>query len=227
MAQRGECNQQRTRQLRQRRIRAFDEDAAVTGGRRRTSEVEPVRGRSCSHDQPRLSAVQRLENVFPGDGVAAAAVGNCQSQTPRRINSRDDERVLGARNRRHDVAAGDGLKRRQDARRTWRTAVVDGIPAVPARSTGAHLCDPRPHPFRRCVNRDRVGRREDWLGYQRVDRKRSAPFDSGCETGRESHVIEQCIHCARVTERQNRNPIEIRRAAFPAVRAQLLKMPHP
>ena len=40
------------------------------------------------------------------------------------------------------------------------------------------------------------------------------------------HVTEECIHCARVTERQNRNPIEIRRTAFPVVRALVLKMPH-
>jgi hypothetical protein len=55
------------------------------------------------------------------------------------------------------------LQRRHDGRRTWRTAVVDRIPAVPARSTGAHLCDPGPYPLRWCVNRDRVRRNEDWV----------------------------------------------------------------
>ena len=59
MAQRGECDQQRTRKPGQRRIRAFDEDAAVSGRRRRTREVEPVRGRASSHDQPRSAAWQR------------------------------------------------------------------------------------------------------------------------------------------------------------------------
>ena len=206
MAQRSECDQQRTRKLRQRRIRAFDEDAAVTGGRRRTSEVEPVRGRSSSHDQPRSATWERIKNVFPGYGVAAAPVGNREHEIPGWVDGGDDERVFGARNRRHHVSAHNGLKRRHDARRTWRTAVVDRIPAVPARSTGAHLRDPRPHPFRWCVDRDRVGRREDWLGYQRVDRKRSAPFDSACGAGRECHVTEQCIHCARVTERPEPQP---------------------
>jgi hypothetical protein len=40
-------------------------------------------------------------------------------------------------------------------------------------------------------------------------------------------VTEECIHCARVTERQTRNPLEIRRTVFPAVRALVLKVPHP
>ena len=187
MAQRSECDQQRTRKRRQRRIRAFDEDAAVTGGRRRTSEVEPVRGRASSHDQPRSAAWERIKNVFPGYGVAAAPVGNREHEIPGWIDGGDDERVFGARNRRHHVSAHNGLKRRHDARRTWRTAVVDRIPAVPARSTGAHLCDPRPHPFRWCVNRDRVGRREDWLGNHRVDRKRTALFESRGNAGRGHH----------------------------------------
>jgi hypothetical protein len=164
VATRSEADEQWTRKPRQHRVGALDEDAALTDGRRCTSEVEPMRGCASSHYQPRSATRERLKNVFPGHGVAAVPVRNREHQIPRWIDSGDGERVLGARNRRHHVPAHNGLQCRYDAHRTWRTAVVDRIPAVPARSTGAHLCDPQPHTFRWCVNRNRVRRYEDWLG---------------------------------------------------------------
>ena len=123
-----------------------------------------MRGRASSHDQPGSPPWERIKNVFPGYGVAAAPVGNREHQIPGCVDGGDDERVCGARNRRHHVPAHNSLKPQHDARRTRRAAVVDRIPAVPARSTGAHLRDPRPHLFRWRVNRDRVGRREDGSG---------------------------------------------------------------
>src|SRR5688572_12602005 len=68
---------------------------------------------------------------------------------------------------------------RHDARRTWPAAVVDRIPAVPARTTAAHLRDPRPHLFGRRINGDGVGRREDGVGNHRVDGKRTALVENG------------------------------------------------
>ena len=41
-----------------------------------------MRGRPSSHDQPRSATIERLENVFPCDRVAAMAVGNRQHEIP-------------------------------------------------------------------------------------------------------------------------------------------------
>ena len=188
VADRRECDEQRARKHGQHRIRAFDEDAAVTVSRRRPSTIHPVRRRMSPDEQPRSATWQRIKNVFPGDSMAAS-VGNREYEIPGWIDGGDDERVVGARNRRHHVPAHEGLKRRQDARRTCRTVVVDRVPAVPTRSAGPHLCDPRPHSFRRCVYRDRVRRSEDRLGNERVNRKRTPLFEGRGNAGRGHHNL--------------------------------------
>ena len=145
-------------------------------------------GCSSSHDEPRLSTSERLQMMFPCDGVAAVAVGHRQNEIARRVGRRDDERIGGTRNRRHDVSGDHRLERGHDARRTWPAAVVNRIPAVPARTAAAHLRDPRPHPFARRVDSDGMSRREDGVGNHRVDSKRTAPFDGSCKAGGERHT---------------------------------------
>ena len=60
------CDQHRTRKSREHRVRTLDEDAVVTGGCRCASEIEPVRGRSSSHDQPCSATGYRFEHVSNG-----------------------------------------------------------------------------------------------------------------------------------------------------------------
>jgi choline dehydrogenase-like flavoprotein len=134
----------------------------------------------------RMGTLEGLKHMFPYDRVAAVAVGNRQHEIPGRIDSGDDKCVLGAWNRRHDVAADHCLQRGHDAHRTW-TAVVDGIPAVPARTTAPHLRDPRPHLFGRRINGDGVGRREDGGGNHRVAGKRTALVENGRNARGERH----------------------------------------
>jgi hypothetical protein len=47
--------------------------------------------------------------VFPSHRDAAAAIGNGQQEVPWLIGGCDDECILCAWNRRHDVAASNGL----------------------------------------------------------------------------------------------------------------------
>ena len=60
VAQRRDRAEQRARKHRQHRIGAFDEDASVTVRRRRTSEIHPARGRTCS---ARSAAFGHLERI--------------------------------------------------------------------------------------------------------------------------------------------------------------------
>ena len=76
-----DCNEQRARQSREHRVHALDEDAAVTSGWLRACEVQPVRGSPSSHDEPRVSTVDRLQMVFPCDSVTSVAVGDRQHET--------------------------------------------------------------------------------------------------------------------------------------------------
>ena len=90
VAQRRERDEQRARKHRQRRIRAFDEDAAVTVRRRRPSTIQPVRGGASSDEQPRSAVRERIKTVFPGDSVAATSVGNREYERPGWIDGGDD-----------------------------------------------------------------------------------------------------------------------------------------
>ena len=156
--------------------RAGDRDAAWA----RATDVP-------AHDQPGSAPIKRLKEVFPRDGVAAVPVRNRQCKIPWRIDRRDDECVSGAGDARHDVTGSNALQRSHDASGTWRATVIDGIPAVPAGTTSAHLRDPWPHLFRRRVNRDGVSRRKDWIGNHCVDGKRPTFFDGGRKAGGERH----------------------------------------
>src|SRR5688572_26529172 len=96
-------------------------------------------------------------------------------------------RSRGAGNGRHDVAADHRLELLQHPRRTWRAAVVDRIPAVPTRTTCAHLRDPRPDPFGRRVNRDGVGGCKHRIGDHRVDTKSTTLLERRGNAGGERH----------------------------------------
>ena len=204
MAQRRECDQHRTRKPRERRVRALDEDAAMAGGWLRASKIQPVRGGPSSYDQPRSAISERLQIVFPCDRGAPMAVGNRQNEIPRWIDSRDDEGVLGARNRRHDVTADRRLEFGYDAPRTGRAAIVNQIPAVPAGTTAAHLRNPWPDLFWRRIDRNGVGGREDWVGHHHVDRKRTMPFDSRRKAGSERHNTMDAAFAVPATHRGRR-----------------------
>ena len=173
-----EADEQRTRKRREQRIRALNEDAAVTGGWLRASkspasEKRPVLARS--------AAFGYLANGTRSCSHATAVpLGHPGPYTrdPRRIDSGDDKGVLGARNRRHDVTRDDGLERGHDSRRTSPCRRCQSHP----RCTSPH--DHRPFarstatPGRRRVNGDGMSRREDGVGYHRVDTKRTAPFEA-------------------------------------------------
>src|SRR5215204_5159253 len=66
--------EQRPRESSQPRVHAFDEDAA--GARRSlgAGALEPIRGHAATQDEPRSVAIKALEEVLPGDRLAAAAV---------------------------------------------------------------------------------------------------------------------------------------------------------
>jgi hypothetical protein len=61
----GECDEERARQFRECGVRAFDHEAATNGARLRASEVEPVGGRTASHDQPGPASIKSFQKVFP------------------------------------------------------------------------------------------------------------------------------------------------------------------
>ena len=88
VAQRRDCDEQRARKHRQRRIRVFDEDAAVTVRRRRSSKVQPVRRGRPSDEQSRAAIWQRIKDVFPGDSVAATSIGNREHEIAEWIDGR-------------------------------------------------------------------------------------------------------------------------------------------
>ena len=187
VTRRCEGQEQRARERRQCRIRAFDEDPTTTSGRLRASQIHPAERCPSTHDEPCASAREWLQHVFPCDRIPTASVGNRQHEIPWRIDSGHNECVRRGGNGGHDVARHNGLQRRHDSRRTWPASVVDRVPAVPARAAGAHLRDPRPHLFGWRVNGDRVCRRENRVRNYRVDRKRTAFFEAGCDAGGERH----------------------------------------
>ena len=89
--------------LGQYRVCAFDEGAVVTGRRLRTSEIEPAGRGPRPGNKPRSVAIDGLQEVFPRNRIAAAAVGGRQHQIARRIDGRHDEGILRAGNGGHDV----------------------------------------------------------------------------------------------------------------------------
>lgn len=111
-----EGDEERPRKPCQRRVRALDEDAVVIGGRCGSGEIEP--GGRCARpgDQPRPAAFEWLEDVFPGDRVAAVAVGNRQHEIARRVDGGHHECIRRTGNRGHDVAAGNRLESGLDRR---------------------------------------------------------------------------------------------------------------
>jgi hypothetical protein len=111
------------------------DERLVTGASRCPSETQPMRRRPPSHGEPCSATVNRFEHVFPRDRVAAVAIGYGQHQIARPIDRGNDERVGRTGYRRHDVPRDHRLALRQHTRRTGRAPVINGVPAVPARST--------------------------------------------------------------------------------------------
>ena len=107
--------------------------------------------------------------------------------SPYQLTFHKDEGVRRMGTRRHDVAGYHGLEFGHDATGTGRAAVVNRVPAVPTCSTSPHLRNPRPHPFGRYVDRDRMRRNEDGLGNERVGGKRTALLESRGKAGRGHH----------------------------------------
>src|SRR5581483_5828639 len=161
--------------------------SVVTSGRRRTRQIDPTRRRPRPRDQPRSSTLKGLEQVLPRNGKAAPPVRSRQDQIPWRIGLNDDERVRRTGCGGHDIPRDNGLELRYDARRAWRAAVVNRVPAVPACTASAHLRNPRPDVFGWGIDRNRVCRREKWVGHQFVGAKRTMPFGGGREAGYERH----------------------------------------
>jgi hypothetical protein len=101
VAQRSEADEQRPRKHAQHRVCPLNEDAAPSCWRLRTSEIQPLGRSAPSHDQPRSAIWERVENMFPSDRNAAPPVRDREYEIPRRVDGGDNERVLGAWNRRH------------------------------------------------------------------------------------------------------------------------------
>src|SRR4029079_1434407 len=99
-----------------------------------------------------------------------------------RVDALDEDSVVTIGRRR--TRQIDPTRRR---RRAWRAAVVNRVPAVTAPHAVAHLRYPRPDVFRWRIDRNRVGRREKWVGHEDVGGKRTMPFGGGREAGCERH----------------------------------------
>jgi hypothetical protein len=51
--------------------------------------MQPARGGTSSNQEPRSAVRERIENVFPGDSVAATPVGNREYEIPGWIDGGD------------------------------------------------------------------------------------------------------------------------------------------
>jgi hypothetical protein len=187
VAQGRECDEQRAWKPGQRRIRALDEQALTIRARPGLGEIQPPRRSASPDDQPRPAALDRFQEMFPGNRVVAVAIGNRQHEVTGRIDRGHDERVRRAGHCGHDVAATNCLESGLDLPRAARASVVDDVPAIPTRAAAAHLRNPRPHVLAGRIDGDGVSGREDSIGNHAVDCEPTASFEPSSQTSRERH----------------------------------------
>ncbi len=131
-----------------------------------------------------------LEHVLPGRCELAAAVRRREEQVDRRIERGDHEGFGRTGNRREDVSSGDGLEGGHDLAGTGHTPVVDPVPAVPATSASAHLCEPGPDVLGRSLDGDRMGQRQDCLRKPGITGQQPRPFRRARSDRRDRHLAE-------------------------------------
>jgi hypothetical protein len=83
-----------------------------------------------------------------GKHLALVHRGERRQEPERRVRP-DETRVCRAGNRRHDVRVQNGSARGHDPSGTRRTAVVDRLPAAPARPAPIHAITATPVPAAR------------------------------------------------------------------------------
>ncbi len=110
-----------------------------------------------SHNQPRCIGGALLENKRPRHQRRTVGPWPTENQKSLRLKRKDDKALRHAWQRREHGTDGKVLEPRHDARRTRLASVVQGVIAVPARTTpGPHLNKPRPHRTRRTGDGDGV-----------------------------------------------------------------------